>query len=145
MILADIISQWDIDSNIDNENIIGESVKIPQLHNKYWKFLLTESSVHRTLESKLKELEYNKWLLYSGKLSKEELDALGWEQCDIKSLKADIPRMMEADVDILKLKGQIGVQKDKMDYLKAIIQSISNRTFIFGHIIESRKMELGQL
>ena len=84
-------------------------------------------------------------MLYTGKLSKEELDKLGWEQCDIKTLKADLPRILEADPDILKIKGQLGVQKDKIDYLKAIIQSITNRSFIFGHIIEARKMEIGQL
>lgn len=143
MTLNDIINHWDTDANINKDEIIAEGVKIPRLHNKYWKFYLTESAIHRTLESNLKTLEYNKWLLYSGKLSKEELDALGWEQCDIKSLKADIPRMLEADTDVLKIKGQIGVQKDKIDYLKAIIQSISNRSFIFGHIIEAKKMEIG--
>lgn len=143
--INDIISEWEIDSNIDKNEIIAESVKIPKLHNKYWKYYLTESAIFRSLESKQKELEYNKWMLYTGKLSKEELDKLGWEQCDIKSLKADVPRMLEADQDVIKLRSQIGVQKDKIDYIKAIIQSITNRSFIFGHIIEAKKMEIGQL
>lgn len=141
--INDIIKEWEIDSNIDKNEIIGESVKIPKLHNKYWKYYLTESAIFRALESKQKELEYNKWMLYTGKLSKEELDKLGWEQCDIKTLKVDVPRMLEADIDVQKIRGQIGVQKDKIDYIKAIIQSISNRSFIFGHIIEARKMEIG--
>ena len=143
MTLNDIIKQLDIDSVIDNGNIIAESVKIPVLHNKYWKFYLTESAISRTLEGQLKTLEYNKWLWYSGKLDKTDLDNLGWPQCDTMTIKTDIPRVLDADQDVLKLRGQIGVQKDKIDYLKAIIQSISNRSFIFGHIIEAKKMEVG--
>lgn len=145
MKLADIINEWDKDSIIKKDDIIGESVKIPRLHHKYYGFMLNELSTERQLSTQFKDLEYKKFLWYSGKMEKDELDKLGWEPCDLKTLKADMQRVLDADSDLIKLKVQVSIQEDKINYLKSILQNISNRSFLFGHIIEARKMELGQL
>lgn len=141
--LDNIINEWDIDCKIDPRNLIEESIKIPRLHHKYYKLMLIHSKLLRKQEDSLKKLEYTKWLYYQGKLDKTDLDKYGWEQFDLKVLKTDLQKVLDADDDISIKKQNVADQKDIIEYLKSILQNISNRSYLIGHAIESQKLEIG--
>lgn len=143
MKLDDIINEWDIDCQIDFGNLITEATKVAELHNKYYKIFLIESKTLREVQEKYNKIQYEKWLYYSGKMDKADLEARGWQPCDIMFLKGDVQRVMDADDDLIKMKLAVGIQSDKVKYLNDIIGVINKRTFSIGHAIDLKKMELG--
>ena len=65
MTLDDIYTEWDKDSKIDQTELAKEALKIPQLHNKYYKFAQPwlkkrppNQSCHRSHLEKLKRLDH---------------------------------------------------------------------------------------
>jgi hypothetical protein len=56
-----------------------------------------------------------------------------------KILKSDIESFLDIDPEILDLELKIGVQQEKVEYLKSILQSINGRSFVIKNFIEERK------
>lgn len=143
MDISEIEREWDKDCLIDSRNLLNESTKVPQLHHKYYKFYLKECSVLREMENRFKRFESIKYNYYQGRLHKDDLDKFGWPQFELKLLKSDIQRTIESDDDLVKLKDVISEQKEKIEYIRAILDNISKRSFLIGHAIESQKLEIG--
>ena len=62
------------DMVIDDTELDLESLKIPQLHNKYLNMFHDERLILKKLETDKRELTRDKWEYYSGKMSQEELN-----------------------------------------------------------------------
>jgi hypothetical protein len=139
----EITVMWQEDVYINRDNLIMESLKVPQLHSKYYNILIMEQKLLRTMEQKVEQFEYKKWLYYQGKLDKSDLDELGWKQCDLKFLKTDVQKVVGADEDVGRYRIQLSLQKDKVKFLESILDSIVKRSFLLGHAIEMHKLEYG--
>lgn len=127
MNIDQIKAQADIDTIINPSNLDEESIKIPQVHNKYLCILMDEKIVLEALESKLKLLRRDKWLYYSGKMSEEELKQKGWKPFDLNILKQEIDRFIDSDIDVINLSNKVFVQKEKVNYIESVIKIISNK------------------
>lgn len=127
MNIDQIKAQADIDTIINPSNLDEESIKIPQVHNKYLCMLMDEKIVLEALESKLKLLRRDKWLYYSGKMSEEELKQKGWKPFDLNILKQEIDRFIDSDIDVINLSNKVFVQKEKVNYIESVIKIISNK------------------
>ena len=94
-----------------------------------------------------KQLERDKFEYYSGKMDQSELEDRDWKQFDHRLLKQDVPRYMESDVDLINVLIKLDQQQSKVDYLKAIISSINNRSFNINNAIKWRQFinGIGQL
>ena len=66
------------DLEIDQTALDTESSKTPQLHNKYLVMFMDERLKLKKIKNELAVLRRNKWLYYTGRLSKEELQQFGW-------------------------------------------------------------------
>lgn len=143
MKLNEIQELWEKDALIDRENLIGESLKIPMLHSKYYNLYLVEKKLLLEHQEKYKKYEYYKSLHVQGKLSKEELDMWGWEQIDLKILKSDAHKAVDAQDDIIDYKLKIHNQQEKVSFLDNIIRTINNRSFITGSAMEHLRFEAG--
>jgi hypothetical protein len=104
---------------------------------------MDEKLVLESFESKLKILERDKWLYYSGKMSNEELKQRGWEQFDLNILKQDIDRFINSDVDIINLRNKIFLQKEKVNYIESVAKIISNKIWNIRSSIEWIKFSQG--
>lgn len=143
MKIEDIYDSWKEDSNIDRTELGEESLKIPQLHNKYLKLLSSERLILLKLESQLKSLKKDKFEFYTQGPTKETNEK-GWElPARGMILKADIPMYMESDQDIIDLTLKIGYQKEKIDVLYDIIKSINNRGYNIRAAIDWHKFTMG--
>jgi len=131
------------DLKMDGTELADESVRIPQLHGKYLNIFHDESLVLRKYEADYKVLRRQKWEYYSGKMSKEELNALGWEQFDHRILRQDMDVYLESDVDLLKIQTKLDMQRQKVDYLDSILKGINNRQWVIRNAIEWRKFMSG--
>ena len=145
MKLEDIQELWSSDSVIDDTELDAESIKIPEIHNKYLKIISDEKLRLVRLYSKSKELRRLKWLYYTGKLDEQTLKNLEWDvfDLDIKKNRHDLEMFLESDKDIIELNDKVEYQKEKINYLETIIKSLSTRGFLIKNSIEWKKFIMG--
>ena len=77
MTLEEIQSMWKVDSVIDQIDLDKASLNTPSLHAKYLELLNEKRLSLKSYEVKYNTLLKKKWLWYTDKLSKEEIDELG--------------------------------------------------------------------
>jgi len=141
--LEEIQDFWNADREIDITELATESVRIPQIHDKYLKIYIDERIRLKGLQFELTKLVRLKTDYYAGKLTQEELEKLGWEQFLERLLKNEISTYIEADDDIIKLKKNIVLLEEKIHYLDSIIKMISNRGFQIKSAIDWIKYKNG--
>ncbi len=129
---------------IDDTELDIESMAIPQLHSKYLNIYMDEKLLLQKINSDYYRLKKMKWEYYTGKLDQDQLDEYGWEPFQLKILKQDIDLYMDSDEDLQKLLNKQAYQKEKINYLDAILKSVNNRQWNIKGAIEWRKFINGQ-
>lgn len=143
MKLEEIQEFWNADREIDITELANESVRIPQIHDKYLKIYIDERIRLKGLQFELTKQVRLKTDYYAGKLTQEELEKLGWEQFLQRLLKNEISTYIEADEDVIKSKKNIVLIEEKCYYLDSIIKMISNRGFQIKSAIDWIKYKSG--
>ena len=143
MKLEEIQELWNRDRDIDITDLGVESVRIPQIHDKYLKIYIDERIRLKGLQFDLNKLVKLKTDYYAGNLTEEELEKLGWEQFLTRLIKTEITKYLEADEDIIKMKKNIVLMEEKIHYLDSIIKMVSNRGFQIKSAIDWIKYEDG--
>ena len=146
MNLERILEEWKTDSRIEMNALDASSVQTTMLHAKYLE-------LHATAKIRLKDAEFkqsilmkNKWLWYSGKLSKEEIDAFGWDYDPyegLKILKGDMAHFVEADKELQESEAKIEYLKVTIDTLKDILENLKWRHQTIRNTLEFKKFEAG--
>ena len=72
MNLEKIQEMWKADSKMDMDNLHDESVKIPQLHQKYYTLYTTIKLLYKKSEDSYNKTKLERYNYYSGKSSPEE-------------------------------------------------------------------------
>jgi len=143
MNIDEITELWKEDSFIDKTELGDESIKIPSLHQKYYKIYINEKLILRKQETALKQLKLEKYEFFS-QGPNEETKARGWKlPAKGLILKTDIPMYIEADQDIINMSLKIGYQQEKIDYLESIIKSLNNRGYNIKSAIDWIKFTSG--
>lgn len=142
MKLEEIESLWEQDIKIDGTSLDEESLKIPYLHNKYYKIFIREK-----IQLKAEQNSYNQFFrlkheYYTGKLSQQELKDLGWEPFQFV-LKGDIQTYLDSDVELCDKLIKLQVQKEKVEFLENIIKTLNNRGFLIKNAIDFRRFASG--
>jgi len=128
---------------MDETELDIESMKTPQLHNKYLILFSDEKLILGKMESDINQLKRDKWLYYTGKMSQEELNDSNWEPFSLNILKTDIDRFMLADDDIIHSTNKILLQREKVNYLENVIKIINNRQWSIRSTIDWLKFTSG--
>jgi len=142
--LSELRAMIEKDMSINPTDLDRESLNIPQLHNKYLMILMDEKLILKKYESDLKVLNKNKWLFYSGKMSEEELNKLGWEPFELALLRQDLDKFIDSDSDFIELTNKLELQKEKVNYLENVIKIISNKAWNIRSAIDWIKFTQGQ-
>ncbi len=124
------------DIKIDDTELDLESIRTPQLHNKYLKIFTKHSLQYKKLQDDYKVLYRVKWEYYTGKASPEVYAENPFE---LKVLKADIGIYMEADKDLQQLGQRMAYTKQIVEYLERILKEINNRNWNIRNTIEWKK------
>lgn len=143
MRLEEIQQSWEKDCEIDRAELGEESLKIAQLHSKYFKMFSTERLLLKKLEKDYKILQKIKFEYYNGTLSQEELKDHGWSPFSLKVLKSDLHIYLDGDTDIHATQLKIEYQKEKIDFLENIIKALNNRNFQIKNAIDWAKFMNG--
>lgn len=143
MNINEIKQMVESDLDIDSTELGAESLKSPQLHNKYLCILLDEKHNLALMESILKMLERDKWLYYTGKMSEEELKKKNWEPFELSIIKQDVDRFIDADKQYSDTLIKVNAQREKVNYLENVIKIMSNRSWNIKSAIEWNKFTQG--
>ena len=143
MKLEEIQELWNRDREIDISELATESIRIPQIHDKYLKIYVEEKIKLRKLQLNLAKISKVKSDYYSGRMSQEELDRLEWQPFLVKVLKGEVNSYVESDDDIIKLKETIALMEEKINYIDSVIRMINNRGFQIKSAIDWIKYKDG--
>ena len=147
MTLDDIMKMWEVDCEIDDLALDDETKKTSKLHAKYLALVNVNRLQRAKLDSDLDSLKKDKWLYYTGKMTKQEMDARGW-QCDpfggaTKPLKSELAFYTDSDPDIVTIKQKIEYQKTIGNLLEEIMNNIRWRHTHVKNIIDWKKFVSG--
>ena len=141
MNLEKIQEMWQKDSVIDPDNLHDESLKIPQLHSKYYTLYNTITLLREKANKTYKEIRLERHNYYTGKAP---ADVYVKEPFPYKVREKDaIQRHMEADDRVSEAELKIRYYDVMLKFLEEIIKTISNRTFQIKNAIEWHKFQSG--
>ena len=141
MDLEQIQEMWRKDSVIDPDNLHDESLKIPQLHCKYYTIYNTITLLREKAKETYSRVRLERYNYYTGKASAE---VYAEEPFPYKVREKDaIQRYMEADEKVSKIDMKIRYYDVMLKFLEEIIRTISNRTFQIKNSIEWHRFQAG--
>jgi hypothetical protein len=140
MDLEQLQLEADKDLKINDTELDLESLKTPQLHNKYMKHYTKFRLLLTRTEDELKMIRRDKWEYYTGKSDPKVYQL---KPFNFKILKTDIDKYLEADEEIQKLTQKVAYLNTVIDFLDKTIRVIVNRTYTIKNAIEWRRFTSG--
>ena len=141
MDLDKIQEMWEKDSKIDPDNLHDESLKIPQLHSKYYTLYNTITLLRERAREQYSKVRLERYNYYTGKAPAE---AYIEEPFPYKVREKDaIQRHLEADDKMNKVDMKIKYYDIMLKFLEEIIRNISGRTYQIKNAIEWNKFQAG--
>ena len=141
MNLDKIQEMWQNDSTIDPDNLHDESLKIPQLHSKYYTVYNTITLLREKARTQYNQVRLERYNYYTGKA---DPDVYTEEPFPYKVREKDaIQRHLEADERLTTIDLKIRYYDATLKFLEEIIKTISNRTYQIKNAIEWHKFQTG--
>ena len=141
MNLEQIQEVWEKDSKIDPDNLHDESLKIPQLHSKYYTLYNTITLLRERAREQYNKVRLERYNYYTGKATAE---IYAEEPFPYKVREKDaIQRHLEADDKMNKVDMKIKYYDIMLKFLEEIIRNISGRTYQIKNAIEWNKFQAG--
>ena len=141
MNLEQIQEMWERDSKIDPDNLHDESLKIPQLHSKYYTLYNTITLMREKARTQYSKVRLERYNYYTGKAPAE---AYIEEPFPYKVREKDaIQRHLEADDRMNKVDMKIKYYDIMLKFLEEVIRAVSNRTYQIKNAIEWNKFQAG--
>jgi hypothetical protein len=144
--LEDVLKMWADDSVIDDIRLDEASKDTAKLHAKYLEMLSVTKLQLKRRDMEFKVLLKNKWLWYNGKMSKDQIDQLGWEYDalnGLKVLKGEMDYYYDSDPHIQESQAKIDYLKTLIETLEEIINTIRWRHSTVKNMIDWRRFESG--
>ena len=136
MNIDELFVEVERDIKIDDTELDLESIRTPQIHNKYLKIFTKHSLQYKKLQDDYKVLYREKWEYYTGKAPPEVYAENPFE---LKVLRTDVGIYMEADKDLQQLGQRMAYTKQIVEYLERILREINNRNWTIRNTIEWKK------
>ena len=141
MNLEQIQEMWEKDSKIDPDNLHDESLKIPQLHSKYYTLYNTITLLRERAKEQYSKVRLERYNYYTGKATAE---VYAEEPFPYKVREKDaIQRHLEADDKMNKVDMKIKYYDIMLKFLEEVIRAVSNRTYQIKNAIEWNKFQAG--
>ena len=141
MNLENIQEMWQRDSVIDPDNLHDESLKIPQLHAKYYTLYNTITLLREKARDTFNKVKLERYNYYTGKAPQEvyEEEPFPYKVRDKEALQ----RHLDADEKLSKIELKIRYYDIMLKFLEEIIRTISNRTYQIKNSIEWHRFQAG--
>ena len=143
MDLKELREQVERDARIDDTELDTESLRLPQLHNKYLNLYHDAKLWYEKAANEYNRLYKLKWEYYTGKIDAETLKQKGWEPFDHKILRNDVSVYMNGDDDLCNRKERMAYIQSIVNYLDEVVKEITFRHTKIKNAIEWRRFLSG--
>ena len=141
MDLDKIQEMWQRDAVIDPDNLHDESLKIPQLHSKYYTIYNTITLLREKARESYNNIRLERYNYYTGK-APAEVQAENPFPYKVREKDA-IQRYLDADEKLCAIDLKIRYYDVQLKFLEEVIKTIANRTFQIKNAIEWQKFQAG--
>ena len=132
---------WKKDSEIDTDKYGEESIRIPQLHQRYMEFFNTFSLMKKEREGEMRGMVRQKWIYYKGKAPAKIYKDTPF---DFKlTTKEEINMFIESDEEVRKLQYKIDYIEQVIFFLDGVLRQINGRNFQIKNAIEWERFQTG--
>tara|TARA_R110001592_G_scaffold61640_7_gene188061 strand:+ start:7973 stop:8401 length:429 start_codon:yes stop_codon:yes gene_type:complete len=142
MTLEELQDLAEKDLKINDTELDLESLKTPQLHNKYMKHLTKFKLMLSKSEADYRTMKREKWEYYTGKAPAE---VYAVKPFDLKIMRTDLDKYLDSDIDLQRAKQKVDYLETVIDFLDRTIRGISNRGFTIKNAIDWRKFTSGAI
>lgn len=143
MKLEDLISAWEKDAPIDDTEPAKELLRVPNLHAKYAQQLVLHNFALKAKSANFYRMRKLKADYYGGRFTAEDYKKYGWEPFQFV-LKQDITNYMDADEDLIKIKGQMAAHEEASKFAEMVVRELNSRTYQLRAYIDWQKFIGGQ-
>jgi len=144
MTLDELHDLWDVDCVISEDHLDRESVKTPNLHSKYLRYLINHKIKLAALQSEYNTLRQKKFRYYRGEMNKVELEELKWTQWQgIKPLKNEMEEFLEGDTDLNRINIKCEYMRGMIEALESILNQIKSRDWQIRNAINWKQFVAG--
>ena len=142
MDLEQLQLEADKDLKINDTELDLESLKTPQLHNKYMKHYTKFRLLLTRSEDELKVLKRDRWEYYTGKANPQVYQD---KPFDLKIMRTDIDKYLDADEDIQRMSQKVSYLNTIVDFLDRTLRQITNRGFAIKNAIDWKRFTSGAI
>ena len=141
MNLEKIQEMWEKDSRMDMDNLHDESVKIPQLHQKYYTLYTTIRLLRTKSNDTLGKTRLERYNYYSGKAPASVYveEPFPYKVRDKESMSLHL----NADEKLTKIKLKVEYYDVMLEFLEDILKMIHNRGYQIKNSIDYLKFQSG--
>lgn len=142
--IENIQAEWDIDCEMDGNNLDLESVKSAKLHAKYIDLYTTTKLKLNSSIAEKDILRGNLVKLFNGYMSPQELIKLEWDQWQ-KNVpnKYLMEELLKGDQRTIDLKLKVEYLEATLYLLDSILKVINGRSFHINNFIKHRSFITG--
>ena len=130
------------DLKINDTELDLESLRIPQLHNKYLKHLTKFKLMLSRAEGDLANTRRILWEYYTGKADESVYRE---KPFNFKLLRQDVDQYIHSNEEYIRAKQKVDYLNTTVDFLERTIRQITNNTFTIKNAIEWRKFTSGAI
>jgi hypothetical protein len=142
MTLEELQDLAEKDLRINDTELDLESLKTPQLHNKYMKHLTKFKLMLSKAEAEFSQTRKTLWEYYTGKA---DASVYAQKPFDLKILKQDVDQYIQSDDEYIKAKQKVDYLSTTIDFLDRTIRQIQSRDWNIRNAIEWRKFTSGAI
>jgi hypothetical protein len=142
MTLEELQEIADKDLKINDSELDLESIKTPQIHNKYMKHLTKFKLMLSKAEAEYNIVKKQKWEYYTGKAP---ATVYAEKPFNLKLLRQDLDKYIDSDETVIQAKQKVDYLQTVVDFLDRTIKQISNRTFTIKNAIDWKKFTSGAI
>jgi len=141
MNLEKIQQMWESDSHIDMDNLHDESIKSPQLHQKYYTLYTTIKLLQKKALDTLSKTRLERYNYYSGKAPAEVYvdEPFPYKVRDKESMTLHL----NADEKLSNIKMKVEYYDVMIAYLEDILKMIHNRNYQVKNAIDFLRFQSG--
>lgn len=145
--IDNVMSMWKKDCEINEHNLDDASRETAKLHSKYLELLTATKLILKRKEMQQKVLLKDKWLYFTGAMTKTEMDERGWPYDPfngrLKPLKSDLGYYFESDPELQKSQATIDYLNSAIEMLESIMNNLNWRHQTIGNMIKWRQFTSG--
>lgn len=144
MNIDEIQQMWEKDCEMSDNHLGEESTKTALLHSKYIKLMIQVKLKLTKARAEYNLLRKNKFRYYRGEMSKDELQAAGWDQWQgIKPLKNEMDEFISGDETLVTLNSKIEYLETMGYLLESILNQIKARDWQLKNAITWKQFLAG--